>query len=177
MKYTTFENITDILLKLLPEESSEGFHPEHRRRLEIAVRTHLGQSQTEICEALNCSRETARYWMTIAKTQSPKSWYQQPVGRPKKASDEYLKRLAELVNQSPKDYGYAFSCWTAKWLSKHLAQELGIEFSDRHVNRLLKQMGLSTRNKKTSAKKSRVIAIEDLQPSDLSEANNSLWYF
>jgi transposase len=177
MKYTTVENLTDILLKLLPEESSEGLSPEHRRRLEIAVRTHLGQSQTEICEALNCSRETARYWMTIAKTQSPKSWYQQSVGRPKKASDEYLKRLAELVNQSPKDYGYAFSRWTAQWLSKHLAKELGIEFSDRHVNRLLKQMGLSTRNKQTPLKRDRVIAIEDLQPSDLSEANNSLWYF
>ncbi|MDJ0571987.1 MAG: helix-turn-helix domain-containing protein, partial [Pleurocapsa sp. MO_192.B19] len=33
--------------------------------------------------------------------------------------------------------------------SKHLAKELGIEVSERHVNRLLKQMGLSTRRSRS----------------------------
>jgi putative transposase len=173
------QGITDILLKLLPEQVPDDLQPEHRRRLEILIRTHLGQSQTEICNALKCSRETARYWMSIALTKPTGSWYRQPIGRPKKVNQEYLKRLQELVDASPKDYGYTFSRWTAKWLSKHLAEELGIEFSDRHVNRLLKQMGLSTKNqpeiKQNNLK--RKIAIEDLQPSSLGKVNNLLWYF
>jgi transposase len=63
-------------------------------------------------------------------------------------NEEYIHRLQELVNQSPREYGYGFNCWTAHWLSKHLAKELEIEISVRHINRLLTQMGLSKRQKR-----------------------------
>jgi transposase len=72
-------------------------------------------------------------------------WNQQPVGRPKTINDQYLDRLKELVSHSPKQFGYPFDRWTAQWLRKHLLQETGVAISDRHINRLLKQMGLSTR--------------------------------
>lgn len=65
-------------------------------------------------------------------------------------NDQYIERLKELFSHSPRKYGYAFSSWTSQWLSKHLATEFGIEVSDRHINRLLKQMGLSTQQKRSS---------------------------
>jgi hypothetical protein len=55
--------------------------------------------------------------------------------------------LKELVSRSPREYGYPFQRWTAQWLKKHLAKKLGIEVSDRHINRILKELGLSTRSK------------------------------
>ena len=70
----------------------------------------------------------------------------QPIGRPKVITDEYVAYLGNLVKQSPQEYGYPFKRWTAGWLRCHLAKELRIEVSDRHINRLLQQMGLSTRN-------------------------------
>lgn len=139
------KQITNLLLEIAPEALPENLEPIHRRRLEIAIRTHLGQSQAEICSALGCSKDTARHWMTIAKTEGLNSWYSKPVGRPKRVDDAYKQRLRELVTSSPQQHGYAFKRWTAGWLGKHLAKEMGIEVSDRHVNRLLKQMGLSTR--------------------------------
>jgi transposase len=72
-------------------------------------------------------------------------WMSQSVGRPKTINDQYLDRLKELVSHSPKQFGYPFDRWTAQWLRKHLLQETGVAISDRHINRLLKQMGLSTR--------------------------------
>ena len=72
-------------------------------------------------------------------------WGNHPVGRPKTINDDYLARLRELVIHSPKQFGYPFERWTAHWLRKHLLQETGVAISDRHINRLLKQMGLSTR--------------------------------
>jgi transposase len=72
-------------------------------------------------------------------------WSDQPVGRPKVISEQYLSRLKELVDGNPRDFGYPFQRWTAQWLKRHLARETGVEVSDRHINRLLKQMGLSTR--------------------------------
>lgn len=163
------KQITNLLIEIVPEALAEDLEPIHRRRLEIAIRTHLGQSQAEICDALGCSKDTARHWMTIAKMEGLKSWYNQPVGRPKRVDDDYKQRLRELVTSSPKKHGYAFKRWTAGWLSKHLAKELGIEISDRHVNRLLKQMGLSTRKSASSNDcqaeiRGQSIVIKDLNP-------------
>jgi hypothetical protein len=70
-----------------------------------------------------------------------------PIGRPKTVDDSYTNRLGELVQQSPKAFGYAFDRWTAYWLREHLLREFGIAVTERHINRLLKQMGLSTRQR------------------------------
>lgn len=103
------------------------------------------------------------------------AWQVQPIGRPKIITEEYVAVLQELVKRSPKDYGYPFQRWTAAWLRFHLAKELGIEVSDRHVNRLLKQMGLSTRQGTAAiaddglTAQARRITIEDLDPQNVPE--------
>lgn len=135
--------------KLLLKSLGKKLRPEYRRRIEIMLMADLGHSQTEICAALNCSHETARYWIFMARTGQAHQWDSISVGRPKTIDENYLTRLQDLVSQSPREFGYAFSRWTAQWLSKHLEKEFGIQLSDRHINRLLKQMGLSTRYKQS----------------------------
>lgn len=81
----------------------------------------------------------------MARTGQAQQWQNPPLGRPKTVNREYLERLRELVTRTPKDFNYPFRRWTAQKLSEHLARELGVEISPRHVNRLLKKMGLSTR--------------------------------
>lgn len=177
------QHITELLAQILRQDLPENLETINRRRVEIVIRTQMGQSQTEICSALGCSKDTARHWMTIAKTQGFSNWYEHSIGRPKKVDDHYMQRLQDLVKSNPKEYGYSFSRWTARLLSKHLAQELGIEISDRHVNRLLKQMGLSTRNphqsgetaKSAQYEKSTRIKIDDLNPAFRSQLDNSPW--
>jgi transposase len=104
-----------------------------------------------------------------------------PMGRPKTITNEYILHLKELVGHSPKTYGYPFSRWTAAWLGFHLAKELGIEVSDRHINRLLQRMGLSTRRLNTVSVETKSIesnshfsrrgriCIQDLNPSECPE--------
>ncbi|WP_310483366.1 helix-turn-helix domain-containing protein [Chamaesiphon sp. VAR_48_metabat_403] len=111
--------------------------PEYRQRIEIMLLADEGKTQTQICRQLNCSSLTARYWISIAKSGAAHNWQMQPIGRPKTVTSDYLDRLKELVNTSPKDLGYAFSRWTGQWLSKQLSQEFDIRISARHVNRLL----------------------------------------
>ncbi len=163
--------------KLLKEKLKTNLRPEYRRRIEIMLLADRGHSQTQICATLNCSHETARYWTHIAQSGEAHKWKDLPIGRPKTVNEKYLNRLQDLVSRSPRDFGYAFRRWTANWLSKHLAKELGIEVSERHVNRLLKQMGLSTRqprpledttladasSQKSEKKKSSNIVIRNLQ--------------
>jgi len=157
--------------KLLTKNLQANLQPEYRRRIEIMLLADQGKSQTQICEIVGCSYHMARYWISVAKSGLAHRWHEQPIGRPKSVNDLYLKRLKELVSHSPRKYGYPFQYWTAQWLSKHLAHEIGIEISNRHISRLLKQMGLSTKQKhcsfqqETDDTKDFKIKIMDLQSS------------
>ncbi|WP_026082353.1 helix-turn-helix domain-containing protein [Mastigocladopsis repens] len=172
--------LTPFQRKVLLKNLQTNFQPEYRRRLEIMLLADMGKSQTEICQILGCSQEMARYWIALAQAGLAHKWKEHPIGRPKTVNAEYIQRLQELVNHSPHEYGYSFKCWTAQWLSKHLAKEFGIEISDRHINRLLKQMGLSTKQKRSSSKqatdhtKDSSITISDLQ---FTSEPRSHWLF
>jgi len=132
---------SESLLKTLQSD----LRPEYRRRIEIILQTRMGQSQAQVCAAVGCSREMARYWMAMTQAGQAHKWNDYRIGRPVAVNEQYLARLKELVSHSPREYGYSFQRWTGQWLRKHLAKETGIEVSDRHINRLLKKMGLSTR--------------------------------
>ncbi len=145
--------LTSFQRKLLLKNLEADLRPEYRRRIEIMLLADAGQSQAQICEALLCSQETARYWIAIALAGNAHNWSDRPMGRPKTVNELYLARLKKLVTHSPREYGYPFQRWTAQWLSKHLTKESGIKVSACHINRLLKDMGLSTRPKDNTTKK------------------------
>lgn len=155
---------------LLMQEASKDLRTEYRRRIEIILLADLGHSQAQICKVLGCAQQTARHWIAIAQTGQVHLLNDDPIGRPKTINDEFTERLKELVAHSPRDYGYSFSAWTGDWLRKQLAKEFGIEVSNRHINRLLKQLGLSVRSRrsKTNQKdqdlQSASIKILDLEP-------------
>ena len=163
--------LTPFQRKLLLKSLQADLLPKYRHRIEIMLLADMGQSQAQICEALKCSQETARYWIAVAQAGNAHNWNDRLVGRPKRVNEQYLNRLKELASHSPREYGYPFQRWTARWLSKHLAKELGIELSDRHINRLLKEMGLSTqkgrevREQVPDSTKDSKITISDLQSS------------
>ncbi|MEH2285907.1 helix-turn-helix domain-containing protein [Nostoc sp.] len=136
--------LTAFQRKLLLQNLQKSLLESYRQRIEIMLLADEGKTQTEICQSLGCCAATVRHWTHIARTGMAHQWQDCPIGRPKAVNDEYLRRLKELINTSPREHGYAFRRWTANWVGKHLAKEFGIEVSDRHIKRLLKQMGLST---------------------------------
>jgi transposase len=171
--------LTPFQRKTLLKNLHTELLPEYRRRIEIILLADMGKSQSYICETIGCSQEMARYWIGIAEAGMAHKWNERRIGRPKTVNNKYIERLKELVSNSPREYGYAFGSWTARWLSKHLAQELGIEISDRHINRLLKQMGLSTKSKCSQPQKNvqnqdSSIRIGDLQSNSEPSFN---WSF
>ncbi len=159
--------LTPFERKVLLKNLQGSLKPEYRRRLEIMLLADMGKTQTQICQLLGCSQEMARYWIALAQAGLAHKWNERPFGRPKMADERYVERLKELVTRSPRDCGYPFGQWTAQWLSKHLAKELEIEVSDRHINRLLKQMGLSTKQKSSSFAPTEHSKNSDIELSDL----------
>jgi transposase len=151
-----------LLLKSLQQEK---LSEHYRQRLLIMVLADEGKTQSEICKSLNCCHTTARHWILMAKMGMAHKWQEQPVGRPHTANYQYRERLKELVSQNPQNYGYAFQKWTGYWLSRHLSSELSIELNARQVNRILKQMGLSTRSQSSAGKES---------TQEVSSSNNNV---
>jgi transposase len=165
--------LTSFQRKLLLETlDKKNLSESYRQRIEIMLLADEGKTQTEICRVLGCCAATVRHWTHIARMGMAHQWQECPIGRPKAVNEEYLVRLKELVTSSPRDYGYSFCRWTAGWLQKHLAKELGIEISDRHIKRLLKQMGLSTvakPNKTQEADRQPKILIKNLKSTKKPE--------
>ncbi len=143
--------LTSFQRKLLEKNLDDKLPWQYRQRIEIMLLADEGKTQGQICKTIGCSPGTARHWILVAKSGQAHQWNNHPIGRPQEINEEYLERLKELVSNSPKKCGYVFQRWTANWLGKHLAKEFGIQLSDRHINRLLKQMGLSTRPKRPKA--------------------------
>lgn len=143
----TVNILTSFQRKLLQKKLLEEIPESYRQRIQIMLLADEDKSQAEICRVLGCCPATVRHWMHIARSGLAHQWQDCPIGRPKAVTQKYLERLQELVNNSPRDYGYSFERWTGSWLSKHLAKEFGVEVTGHHINRLLKQMGLSTRPK------------------------------
>ncbi len=144
LNISTGKYLTAFQRKLLQQKQQENLSSSYHQRIEIMLLADEGKTQTEICQILGCCPATVRHWMHIARTGMAHQWQDCPLGRPKAINQEYIERLQELLTQSPRDCGYGFRRWTVNWLRKHLAKELGIEVSDRHLKRVLKQMGLST---------------------------------
>lgn len=137
--------LTSFQRQMLTKKLQTDLRPEYRQRIEIMLLADQGYSQAQICSHLGCCHQTVRYWIVIAQTGKAHQWDEKQIGRPKVVNELYCQRLRELVGDSPRKYGYPFQRWTAQWLSKQLMQETRIKVSDRHINRLLKEMGLSTR--------------------------------
>jgi transposase len=144
LNISTLKYLTPFQRKLLQKNLQENLSESYRQRIEIMLLADEGKTQTKICQMLGCCPATVRHWMHIARTGMAHQWQDCPLGRPKAINQEYIDRLQELLSLSPRDCGYGFKRWTVTWLRKHLAKELGIEVSDRHLKRVLKQMGLST---------------------------------
>lgn len=157
----------EVLMKALNHNLSLAY----RRRIEIMLLADLGHSQAHICKVLGCAQQTARHWIAVAESGKAHLWNDDQIGRPKTINSQFIDRLKELATKSPRDYGYSFHTWTGDWLRKHLAKELGIEVSNRHINRLLSQLGLSSRLKPLKAEQKSLeqysINIQVLNPKSL----------
>lgn len=160
--------LTEFQRKLLQKSLLEEDSALYQQRIKIMLLADEGLTKTAICQQLGCCIATVRLWVMMVSMGEVHNWKINPLGRPKAVTYEYLIRLKELVQKSPKDvnvphknYTYNTNRWTAQKLSEHLKAEFDIDLSDRHINRLLKKMNLSTREKNQKLS-SEYVVINDL---------------
>jgi transposase len=140
--------LTVFQRQMLQDNLEQELPNSYRQRLEIILLTDSGKTQAEICRLLGCSTTTASRWIHLTKVGLAHNYLDCPVGRPKIITDKYIEFLQELLQHSPRDYGYPFRTWTVSWLNKHISAEMGITVSESHLKRVMRELGLSTRSPK-----------------------------
>jgi len=116
----------------------------------MAIRLlHLGHKPEEVANMQAVSIPTVYAWI--------KRWQQGGIealatkprsGRPGKATEEYERIVAEVIEKEPQELGYHFTVWTVDRLRGHLAKETGIELSESRFRALLKLKGYRYRRPK-----------------------------
>lgn len=64
-------------------------------------------------------------------------------GRPSELSEREMKQFTDVVHDPPEEVGIDAPAWSVPLARTYLNEEFGVEYSDRHVRRLLREAGLS----------------------------------
>ena len=60
-------------------------------------------------------------------------------GNYRKATEQYIELLLEVIEKAPSELGYEFGRWTGERLSTYLEQQTGIKLSSQQISRILQK--------------------------------------
>jgi transposase len=124
-------------------------HPDIRERILILLLLNDGKTQAEIADFIGGSYQKVSYWCIHGDPDNLESLKDERMkGNGRKATDEYIKKLLEIIDKSPTELGYEFGRWTSQRLATYLSKETGIELSSSQVRKVLvkKNMSISGQN-------------------------------
>ena len=114
-------------------------------RLLVAIIYKRGPSAPMIAEWLDTREQTIYRWFDRLEEEPIRQAVQdrQRSGRPPKLTDAQRTEFRETVRDPPSESGYDRPAWTTALAQRFLEDEFGVEYSRRHVQRLLKEAGLT----------------------------------
>jgi len=109
------------------------------KRLLVAIIYKRGPSAPMIAEWLDTREQTIYRWFDRLESEPIDRAVQdrQRSGRPPKLDDADMESFREILERPPSEAGYDGSEWTPDLARQLLADEFDVEYSRRHVQRLL----------------------------------------
>jgi transposase len=122
---------------------------EVRQRATVIRLLHLGHKPEAVAEQQMVSVPTIYNWHKLWREKGIEGLANKPkTGRPSKATEAYCRKLEEMLEKEPAEYGYRFAIWTSDRLRAHLEKETGILLSEGRFRALLKKRGYRYRRPK-----------------------------
>jgi transposase len=91
----------------------EHEHPDIRERVLIFLLLNDGNTQNRIAELIGCSLSKVAYWSVHGDPENLDSLKDERMkGNYRKATEEYINLLLEVIEIDPEKYGYEFGRWT-----------------------------------------------------------------
>jgi transposase len=106
-----------------------------------------GADVAEVAELLQVSRQTIYNWLSRFQERAQLDLRARlldapRLGRPRAASGTIDERVAAVIDDDPRKFGYHATVWTAPLLSRYLHDHHGIEVSERTVGRAIDRLGI-----------------------------------
>src|SRR3954451_19417792 len=106
-----------------------------------------GSDVGEVAESLQVSRQTVYNWLSRFRERAELDLRARlldapRLGRPRAANGTIDGRVAAVIDDDPRNFGYHATVWTAPLLSRYLHDHHGIEVSDRTVGRAIDRLGI-----------------------------------
>src|SRR5215207_5979976 len=163
----------------------EDKRAEVRQRATVIRLLHLGQKPSEVAEQQMVSVPTIYNWHKLWREEGIEGLVNKPkTGRPAKATEAYCRKLEEMLEKEPTEYGYRFAIWTSDRLRAHLEKETGILLSEGRFRALLKKRGYRYRRPKhdlshlqdqKAKRKAEKLLDEMKKRASETISNSSLW--
>ena len=142
-------------------------------RLLASIFRKEGKTYDEIGLTLKYPLTTIRDWLSLIQIEglSRKSDIKQ-TGKPKRLTDEQIKKLKPILLKSPEDQGFAFTIWTTKLVIQLIKKLYDVSYKPLQVRRILHRLGLSCQKPRPTHKKTNKKAQEDFKKTSEKESNH-----
>lgn len=137
------------------------------KRLMAAIAYKQGHSPAEIEETFGISRKNVYEWLDRFEERGlDEALHDKPKpGRPSKLTDEEFEELEAVLDNSPEEAGYDVQAWTPKFVQHWLETRYDVEYTLRHIRRLMDAVGIQWRTTPPEQ--------HGDEPEELSEFGNS----
>lgn len=115
------------------------------KRLMLAILYKQGPSVPMIADWFDMRDDTIYRWFREMESEPLRDAIHDdpPPGRPPKLTDDERAEFETVVQANPNEVGYDASAWTTKLARRYLQDAFGVEYTPRHVRRLLTNAGRS----------------------------------
>ena len=136
------------LRRLRKEAEADGAH-RVARRIHAVLLNHDGLSSGAIAHVLDAPRSKVSQWLGDYEQFGLEALLEgQRSGRPGQLSAPPQRQLADIMDSGPQAYGFLSGVWSAPMVTRVLEEEFAIRYTDRHVRRVLHELGFSVQRPK-----------------------------
>jgi transposase len=139
------DQFTSISIEELHELLSETDERIPTQRILTAIAYKQGDSKERLAERHNVSLSTIYNWLNrFAEQPLEQAPYSaQRSGRPSKLTEEQQDLFFDHLRDSPEVFGYDRQEWSPTLVRRHMKDQFDVEYSLRHIARLMTEAGLS----------------------------------
>ena len=117
-----------------------GDCPRLREHALILLLQNDGKTYEEIANFIGCGYRTVAHWCVHGDPDNLNSLRdKREQGNYRKATEEYIELLQNVVEKNPRDFGYEVGRWTGERLSTYLSEQTGIKLSSKQISRILQK--------------------------------------
>lgn len=109
------------------------------QRLLAAIGRKQGDTIATLAERHDVTEKTIQNWLARFEDQpvDRAPYDEDRSGRPPKLTDEQRDEFYADLHRSPEMFGYDRTTWTPELAHRHLREKYGVEYSVRHVRRMM----------------------------------------